>query len=234
MKLRSLQRDSVYLNASAIDYNRASLIQRLTRSASLEGPQRRQRRALVAVVVLWLAVCVGGIGMLMRYKATPGEAGAAPARWPDAAAALERDASRPTVVMLIHPRCPCSRASLTELNQVMNGAPGVTAYLLFSIPEEAQDGWADGESWDRAAEIPGARRVIDRGGRLAAAFGVEVSGHTLLYDRAGRLRFSGGVTGARGHEGDNAGRQQLAALLDGGLEDGASAVYGCELVKPEL
>ena len=36
-------------------------------------------------------------------------------------------------------------------------------------------------------------------------FGAETSGQTLLYDRDGRLLFSGGTTGSRGHDGDNAG-----------------------------
>jgi hypothetical protein len=222
----------LYSNALVIDYNRGAVLPRLTRSASLEGIQRRQQRALTAVIIAWLVVCVGGIGLLLRYKTTPGASGDPPSRWP-AAVSLARAASGPTLVMLIHPRCPCSRASLSELNEVLNRARGVTTYMLFSIPEEATDSWADGESWDRAAEIPGVTRVIDRGGRLAAAFGVDVSGHTLLYDGDGVLSFSGGVTGARGHEGNNAGRQKLSALLAGGEQDGSSAVYGCELVKPD-
>ncbi|HUS67501.1 MAG TPA: hypothetical protein VMZ28_23350 [Kofleriaceae bacterium] len=210
------------------------MLEQLTRAASPERFRRRQRNLLAAVVALWLVVCVGGIGLLLAYKARPGSAGEPPGSWPDAAAALARDPQRPTLVMLIHPRCPCTRASLAELNVVLNRARGAaTAYLLFSVPVEAREGWEAGESWDRAGEIPGVTRVVDRGGRLAAAFGVDVSGHTLLYDRSGRLRFSGGVTGARGHEGDNLGEARLAAALAGDAREETSAVFGCELVKPE-
>ena len=38
-------------------------------------------------------------------------------------------------------------------------------------------------------------------------------GQTLLYDAGGTLIFSGGITGSRGHAGDNAGEAALVALL---------------------
>ena len=49
----------------------------------------------------------------------------------------------------------------------------------------------------------------DDDGAEARRFGAETSGQTLLYDARGALAFSGGITGARGHAGDNAGRASL-------------------------
>jgi hypothetical protein len=180
-------------------------------------------------VVVWLAVCVGGLVLLWRYKATPAASGAAPARWP-AGSAIPRTPGESSLVMLVHPRCPCSRASLSELNQVMNRAPDVSATLLFVLPDGVDEAWAHGESWERAHQIPRTRVLLDRGGAEARRFRVATSGHTLLYDAGGALLFSGGVTGARGHEGDNAGRQQLMAALAASSTGGATArVYGCAL-----
>ena len=56
----------------------------------------------------------------------------------------------------------------------------------------------------------------DDDGAEARRFGAETSGQTLLYDEHGALLFSGGITGARGHAGDNAGRASLVALLNRG------------------
>jgi len=64
----------------------------------------------------------------------------------------------------------------------------------------------------------------------ARRFGVETSGQTLLYDAGGRLIFSGGITGSRGHAGDNAGEAALVALLTSGQADRrATSVFGCPL-----
>jgi CheY-like chemotaxis protein len=57
------------------------------------------------------------------------------------------------------------------------------------------------------------------------------SGQTLLYDEDGRLGFSGGVTGARAHPGDNAGRQSLVALLNREVAGRRGTnVFGCALL----
>ncbi len=190
---------------------------------------------MAVVVIAWLAICIAGLAMLWRYKTTPAADGSAAARWP-AASAIARVPGEPTLVMLVHPRCPCSRASLSELNQVMNREGSATATVVFVLPEGVDDAWAHGESWDRAHEIPRTTVFVDRGGVEARRFGVAASGHTLLYDAAGALVFSGGVTGARGHEGDNAGRQGLLAALAasavGGDGEAARArVYGCALAE---
>ena len=80
------------------------------------------------------------------------------------------------------------------------------------------------------AAIPGVATILDRGGREAARFGAHVSGQTFLYDAAGRLVFSGGMTIARGHAGDNDGEDALLALITAGHAPVASTpVFGCLL-----
>jgi hypothetical protein len=73
----------------------------------------------------------------------------------------------------------------------------------------------------------------DDGGVEARRFGVKTSGTVLLYSALGRLLFHGGITGSRGHEGDNYGITRLAAALRGGAGDTAvpvvSRVFGCAL-----
>ena len=43
----------------------------------------------------------------------------------------------------------------------------------------------------------------------------KTSGQVVVYDAKGALLFSGGITAARGHMGDNAGRDRITALLRG-------------------
>lgn len=193
-------------------------------------PSARARGAAV-VIVLWLLASAAGLGLLWRYKARPGDEGTPPERWP-AAAQLVRDPDKATLVMIAHPRCTCTRASLGELAEVMRRAPATRAYVLFVVPDGAT-GWEHGELYAQARAIRGVEVVVDHGGAIAETFGVKVSGHVLLFDAAGVRRFSGGITGSRGHAGDNLGRARVIALLRGASPDADhSHVYGCALEDP--
>jgi hypothetical protein len=76
--------------------------------------------------------------------------------------------------------------------------------------------------------------VIDEGGVEAARFEALTSGQVVLYDGEGRLQFSGGITGARGHLGDNLGLRRVMSLLRGAEPDRTdSPVFGCPLHEPE-
>jgi hypothetical protein len=117
----------------------------------------------------------------------------------------------------VHPHCPCSRASLSELSVLMSAAAGkMQAYVLFVRPPGVPWGWEHTDLWRQAAAIPGVTVIADDGGREALRFGAATSGQTMLYDRRGELEFSGGITAARGLYGDNAGRSAISALLDAG------------------
>ena len=76
------------------------------------------RRVLWTLLFVWLASVGTGLAWLMAYDNTPGAPADAPATWP-ADSALSRDTSGPTLVMLAHPRCDCTRASIGELAELL-------------------------------------------------------------------------------------------------------------------
>ena len=185
---------------------------------------------LLAACALWVSVIGAGIKFIWGYESTPGVAASAPDRWP-ADSRIKLAADRPTLVMLAHPRCPCTRASIGELARLMTQAQGrVTAYVLFVKPPDFSEGWERTDLWASAAAIPGVTVVRDDDGVEAGRFGAATSGQTVLYDAAGRLIFSGGITAARGHAGDNAGRAAVVSLLiNDESEQKETPVYGCPL-----
>ena len=191
---------------------------------------QKNRLILTAAGALWLLVIGAGIGLLWNYESTPGVAAATPGRWP-AASRIKPDADRATLVMLAHPHCPCTRASIGELARLMTQAQGrVTAYVLFVRPSNFSDDWVQSELWASAAAIPGVTPVLDDDGVEAGRFHAATSGQTVLYDAAGNLLFSGGITGARGHAGDNAGRTAIVSLLTSDeAEERGTPVFGCPL-----
>lgn len=182
-------------------------------------------------VLLWLCVVAAGIVMLERYSASAGEAADASTAWP-AASSLERSHATATLVAALHPACPCSRSTIAELDRIMARQDRrLRAHVLFVLPDEAsaQSLWPS-DTAILAARIPGVELHVDRGGEEAALFGARTSGQVFLYDSSGTLRFDGGITPARGHEGDSDGKAAvLAVLAGGGPARTSTAVFGCEL-----
>lgn len=165
----------------------------------------------------------------------PGQASFAVNHWPDEMV-FPHARDRCTLIMVVHPKCPCTRASLQELAKVMRYAsqPG-DAIVLAVRPNEVSAGFEHTDIWEQAAAIPGVDVRVDIGGTAARALGLFVSGATSVYDAGGRLLFSGGITSARGHAGDNAGSDAIIALLSGrttGMRH--TPVYGCSLFAPDV
>ena len=170
------------------------------------------------------------MAILLDFANEPGDPGAPPARWPDDSR-LPRQRHLPTLVMVAHPRCPCTRASLEELNRILaHDSDKLVADVVFIQPPGAAGDWSATDVVRAARAIPGVHVLIDAEETEARRFGARTSGQTLLYDAGGRLRFRGGITAARGHAGDNAGRSAIQALLEQGAVDQAhTSVFGCAL-----
>ena len=191
----------------------------------------RERLILITACGTWMLMIGIGLGLLWDYENSPGPTAAAPLRWP-AESRIHLATDRATLIMLTHPHCPCSRASIGELARLMAQTQGrVTAYILFLKPAGFSDDWEKTDLWESAASIPGVEVVVDDDGVEARRFHAVTSGQTVLYDAEGRLLFSGGITGSRGHSGDNAGRSAIVSLLNTGEAGRAeTVVFGCPLV----
>jgi len=173
--------------------------------------------------------------VLWQYDNAPGEGASAPRTWP-MDTALVRATEQPTLILLAHPQCSCTRASLAELAEALARATvRPKTYVLFLKPEGFSDDWAMSDLWRIATAIPNVTVVRDDAGAEARRFGVTTSGQTLLYDRAGTLLFAGGITGARAHQGDNDGRRSIVALLNQKTPARTETnVFGCSLFSAGL
>jgi hypothetical protein len=188
----------------------------------------------ILLCLLWLTVVGVGLAAMAGYERRPGNAGTAPPSWP-AGEGVVRDANLPTLLVFAHPQCPCTRATIEELNRLLVKCRGrVAVRVLFLAPEDATEDWTRSALWKSVASIPGVSVEIDDDGKTARKFGVETSGHVVLYDARGELLFQGGITASRGHAGDNAGEDAiLSKLLTGTGETDRTAVFGCSLFNPK-
>jgi hypothetical protein len=101
-------------------------------------------------------------------------------------------------------------------------------------PEGTGEDFSDTDLWSSAARIPGVHLLRDERAVEADRFGIATSGTVALYDAGGKLLFHGGITPARGHEGDSFGRERIVSLLATGRSDRADApVFGCALSNDE-
>jgi hypothetical protein len=179
---------------------------------------------------VWALAVGAGLCALGAYAATAGMPAEPPASWP-AHARLELSPDAHTLVMVAHPRCSCTRASIAELARLMTRLSGTTrGYALFVRPEGMPSGWERTDLWQSAAHIPGITVVADPVGEIAARFGAATSGTTLLYSPDGRLLFRGGITPSRSHQGNSVGRRRIIELVAEARTDrGISDVFGCAL-----
>jgi hypothetical protein len=180
----------------------------------------------------WLCGAAVGLDIVWRHAFTPGFPGSPPSHWPSESR-LPRDARKPTLVLIAHPHCPCTRASLGELLVILTRYTGpLDCDVVFVRPQGVPEGWERTDAWSEAEAIPGVNVSCDAGGFEARTFGVFTSGHVLLYDAGGDLLFSGGVTASRGHSGDSEGRDAvLSWLARGRAEIREMPVFGCSLFE---
>ena len=126
---------------------------------------------------------------------------------------------------------------MTELARLLASVPEPpTVYALFIdfsvVNDDAPSPVEPARTalWQRVSGIPGVIPVADPHGAFAKSFGAETSGDVVAYSASGDLIFHGGLTAARGHEGDSFGRQRLLASLRGEAPDArTSPVFGCPL-----
>ena len=196
-------------------------------------PSRRNTATFWLVGVFatfWLAAAVGGLYLVWVYDNAPGLPAKAGPVWPERTTLIPAT-DRPTVVLLAHPLCDCTKATLTELREALaRAAVKPKTYVVFLSPSSMPDGWEKTDLWYSAANLPDTTIIKDEDGHEAERFGALTSGQTMVYDALGSLRFSGGITGSRAHEGDNAGRAAVVALLNQlPNKHAATNVFGCSL-----
>ena len=181
------------------------------------------------VIVAWFVATVVGFGALMSYSATAGDRGQPPPKWP-LESHLKRDPLKPTIVTMVHPHCPCGRARLTELANLMTeieGAP--TVNVVFVKPKDVPANWENTGLANSALYIPGITMSVDNDAYEATLFRSHTSGQIMLYGTDDDLLFSGGITTARGQVGESPGRRAIFALISKHPGQHSSPVYGCPL-----
>lgn len=187
------------------------------------------------LALLWFVVAVSGLSLFGAYQNREGDRGAVPGQWP-AKSRISRSTNGSTLLVFLHPNCPCSRASVHSLQRILAAVPTANRpRTIFVFRRAATDDWRVRSLLaDAAAATPDATFLQDFDLQESARFGTQVSGHVLVYDRAGQLVFDGGITPDRGQEGESvSGTRLYDALADSTGPAAHTAVFGCSLQTPQ-
>ncbi|EMI19581.1 RedB [Rhodopirellula maiorica SM1] len=211
---------------------------------------RISRWCLILVSGCWLATILSFAVWITAYgfKVDTSNLANTAANWPSDSS-LTFTSDRPSLLLFLHPKCPCSKATLTELETILSNGPTVmktepNVVVVASVPGNAETAWADTSLIKRAAQLANANLYIDSDGVETARFGVTTSGTVMLFDNHGKRAFSGGITISRGHEGRSIGGELLQDRLVLAMQNGprvdrdgaiqSPPVFGCALCTPRL
>jgi hypothetical protein len=185
--------------------------------------------------LVWICLLVVGSFALNSFSQSSGTVGTLSESWPDKIP-FDYSVTGPTLVVFLHPKCSCSRATVGQLDALLAHAPSnLKTYAIFIKPAGFSDRKVRTGLWKDVAEIPGVEIIVDKNGQYAQSFGAETSGHTLLYDQSGKLLFSGGITSARGHMGDNLGQSSILEFLQNkAAMISRTKVFGCSLISRNI
>lgn len=175
------------------------------------------RLIVLSLVAGWVAAFAAGTHAFMSWESRPG-------RHPGTAKSA---APAPTwrLLMVAHPLCPCTEASLEAL-RALASEPRLRATVRFVGREETR-------SVRAARTIPGLAVEQVSGLDDVRDFGAATSGQTFLFDPHGRVRYSGGLTEGRGSFATSRGVKAIRSLLEGRASTAALPVYGCALSQEE-
>lgn len=188
-----------------------------------------RRAILILAALLWAGTVVAAYRAIRLFETTPGEIATAPQTWPSTTRVAHTRGTW-SLVMLVHPHCSCSRASMQELAEIVAHAPrDLETNVLVYRPHEMPAGWERTDVYEAATHIRKARVLVDEDGVEARAFGGFTSGQTFLFDGEGRLRFSGGITSLRGHSGPNRGSADVLRIANRHEGEGTHPVFGCAI-----
>jgi hypothetical protein len=192
-----------------------------------------KKTLIIVALTIWVSTIAIGTVWITDYSTRPGKKGISPTSLPIGFGG-ETSSKLPKLFVFLHPQCPCSGATLKELEKLVERNPdALEINIFFYQPSNQPPEWSETWLWRAASEIPNANLTKINLEELQK-FGAITSGQTLLYDADGNLVFSGGITQARGHEGPNLGSEIIEEYLSGSKPSVSEApVFGCILTTSE-
>lgn len=190
-----------------------------------------QRKRLIGwgLALLWGVFALGGSIAMYQHAYSGDHPEYAGQQWPSLSK-LTRGSERATLIVFAHPKCPCTRATIDSLSQVVRDTK-CDATIVFWQPASSSksdtSGWTTTPVIEKAKGIESLQIVMDPDGVESSLFGANTSGHCIAFSASGELLYSGGITSSRGHTGNNIGLESLIQAIQTGHAQKSLPVFGC-------
>ncbi|MEZ6092886.1 MAG: hypothetical protein R3C03_01415 [Pirellulaceae bacterium] len=191
----------------------------------------QKRNPWVRAILLgaWGLFIVATTAGLYRYQFTAGASSTERSSdWPAQSRLQLSDHNRQLFVFL-HPKCVCSNASIDELVRLQRKTR-IRPTIVMWVPSTSNLEWRETALVERLKNELDATILFDVGGIECKLFGVETSGHTMIFNSKGHRYFDGGLTRGRGHTGANEYSQSALMVINNEIDDSVhTPVFGCTL-----
>lgn len=193
-------------------------------------------RRIAIIGFFWVCSILLSYGYIIYYHQVEGSSDRSARDWP-LNANLSLDSQKPTMVLAVHPKCPCTVATCRELARLLLRAHRpVKIYALVFTPSPNPDGeeWFNSPTMSDLKRVPLLEMIKDENGELAQSFGMSTSGDIRLYSSNRHLLFAGGITASRAHEGECAATDKLFSRIRGESSQYFEyPVFGCPITETD-
>ncbi len=188
------------------------------------------------MALCWASLVFAGVTKLWKYTSTEGQAAYASLNWPQGSQIQRNINADATLVLFTHFGCSCSKATFEELNKIIAQThKRLDIHVRVVTYKNLDHKMQEDKLREISQRLPNAEVAADENGIEAKHFDAKTSGQIFLYDRNGKLLFSGGITPLRSHEGDNEGEKAIISWInEGHAERGLYAVFGCSLFEGHI
>ncbi len=188
------------------------------------------RKSLATAVFIWLASVSYGLGFLYNYSLKPANMQQVLKNWPEESK-IKFAKNQANLVLFLHPHCQCSEASLAELQKIQaQFHKKFKTHLVFILPEGTEQDWIHTKLWKKSQNLANTELIIDKSLQEAKVFASTSSGQVYLFNKERELIFLGGITSARGHQGDSIGNSAIKAYFrSGNMSVEKAPSFGCSL-----
>lgn len=179
-------------------------------------------KKLTAILIgaAWLGAVAWGVHATMSYESTPGKSAQTPR------VRLASHDSKWTIVMVAHPLCPCTAASLKALKAVVAEHRATVECKVVFVGERPK---VVSQNMDLAGQVGASSVKWVSEEDAAESYGAFTSGQTFVFGPKGELAFSGGITPGRGVDQPQFAVKLFRSLISGQAPAGSVPTYGCGL-----
>ena len=136
-------------------------------------------QGLKNIVIAWSVLVLLGYGCMVFYSTAPAKSAISLGAFP-----LESGLAKGrglTLITFLHPRCPCSKASVSELQELLAQSrfpSNLTVYAVVSQPPGCAAEFTKGDILDSLSSIKNVHLVVDKNDLESQRFGAKTSGQT--------------------------------------------------------